>query len=89
MVQLDLPLSSDCFFSVFTKGKLRPRIVERSRDMAVVRSLVANGFGYSIANMRPKADFAPDGKRLCFVPLVGSIRPTGFSIFGPTVPRPF
>jgi len=76
MVLLDLPLSSDYFLSAFTNSKLRPRIVERSKDMAVVRSLVANGFGYSIANMRPESDFAPDGKRLCFVPLIDAIRPT-------------
>ena len=76
MILLDLPLSSDYFLSAFGKSKLRPRIVERSKDMAVVRSLVANGFGYSIANMRPETDFAPDGKRLCFVPLVDAMRPT-------------
>jgi DNA-binding transcriptional LysR family regulator len=76
MVLLDLPLSSDYFMSAFAKVRQRPNIVERSKDMAVVRSLVANGFGYSIANMRPETDFAPDGKRLCFVPLVESIRPT-------------
>ena len=76
MVLLDLPLSSDYFLSAFGRDKLRPNIVERSKDMAVVRSLVANGFGYSIANMRPETYFAPDGKRLCFVPLVDSIRPT-------------
>lgn len=76
MVLLDLPLSSDYFLSAFTNSKLRPRIVERSKDMAVVRSLVANGFGYSIANMRPETDYAPDGKRLCFVPLVDAIRPS-------------
>lgn len=76
MVLLDLPLSSDYLLSGFGGSKLRPRIVERSKDMGVVRSLVANGFGYSIANMRPETDHAPDGKPLCFVPLVGAMRPT-------------
>ena len=40
-----------------------------------MRSLVANGFGYSIANIRPLSDLAPDGRRLCFVPLTGGLRP--------------
>ena len=43
--------------------------------MAVTRSLVANGFGYSIANVRPLTDTAPDGRKLRFVPLAGNLRP--------------
>lgn len=75
MVLLDLPFSSDYFLSVFTRAGLRPRIVERTRDMGVMRSMVANGFGYSIANIRPVTDQAPDGGRLAHVPLTGPVRP--------------
>lgn len=75
MVLLDLPLSSDYFLSFFTKAGLRPNISERTRDMAVMRSLVANGFGYSIANIRPLSDYSPDGHLLRFIPLTGNIRP--------------
>lgn len=74
MVLLDLPLSSDYFLSLFDARKIRPRIVERTRDMAVMRSLVANGFGYSIANLRPLSNLSPDGKPLRFVPLRGKVR---------------
>ena len=42
--------------------------------MAVMRSLVANGFGYSVANIRPRTEFSPDGQKLRFVPLVGPVR---------------
>jgi DNA-binding transcriptional LysR family regulator len=52
-----------------------PNIAERTRDMAVMRSLVANGFGYSFANIRPLSDRAPDGKPLAFVPLSGGVKP--------------
>ena len=75
MVLLDLPLSSDYFLSFFNPTGRKPRIVERTRDMAVMRSLVANGFGYAIANIRPYSDLSPDGKRLCFIPLKGEQRP--------------
>ncbi|MES2667965.1 MAG: LysR substrate-binding domain-containing protein [Pseudomonadota bacterium] len=71
MILLDLPFSTDYFMGVFTAHGLRPRIVERTRDMGVMRSMVANGFGYSIANIRPASDMAPDGRQLQFVPLVG------------------
>lgn len=70
MVLLDLPYSADYFLSFFTAEGLRPVIAERTRDMGVMRAMVANGFGYSIANIRLGSDRAPDGRRLVFVPLV-------------------
>ena len=75
MVLLDLPLSTDYFMSFFEQAGLKPIITERTRDMAVMRSLVANGFGYSILNFRPLNDHAPDGRKLRFVPLTGDVRP--------------
>ena len=75
MVLLDLPFSTEYFLSVFKASGIRPRIAERTRDLAVVRSLVANGFGYAIANIRPLNENAPDGRPLRFVPLAGDNRP--------------
>ena len=71
MVLLDLPLSGDYFLSFFNGTGLRPRISEKSRDMAVVQSLVANGFGYAFGNVRPLSDCAPEGRPLLFRPLIG------------------
>ncbi|QYK42687.1 MAG: LysR family transcriptional regulator [Paracoccaceae bacterium] len=75
MVLLDLPHSADYFLSVFAARGLKPVIAERTRDISVMRSLVANGFGYSIANIRPLSDRAPDGRPLRIVPLAGPLRP--------------
>ena len=75
MILLDLPISVDYFMSFFTGLGLRPRIAERTRDMAVMQSLVGQGFGYSIANIRPWSDRSPDGARLRYVPLRGPVRP--------------
>ena len=75
MVLLDLPFSSDYFLSFFAKAHVKPRIAERTPDMAVMRSLVANGFGYAIANIRPLNDLSPDGRKLRFIPLLGDVRP--------------
>lgn len=75
MVLLDLPLSAEYFLSVFKAEGLTPSIAERTRDMAVMRSLVANGFGYSLANTLPLTTRAPDGKPLSFVPLHSPTRP--------------
>lgn len=84
MVLLDLPLSADYFLSFFRLAGLKPLIAERTRDMAVMRSLVANGYGYSIANIRPLDDRAPDGRRLRYVPMVGPVAPM---MLGIVIPR--
>jgi len=70
MVLLDLPYSAEYFLSLFTDKGLKPNISERTRDIAVMRSLVANGYGYSIANLRPLNDVSPDGR-----PLESNLRP--------------
>ncbi len=80
MVLLDLPHSTDYFLGLMTVSGVQPQIVERTKDMAVLRSLVANGFGYSIANIRPLNDLAPDGRALCFLPLTGQVRPMNLGI---------
>jgi DNA-binding transcriptional LysR family regulator len=82
MVLLDLPYSREYFLSAF-QG-LRPKIAERTGDIAVMRSMVANGFGYGIANMRPLNTISPDGKLLVFVPLLGDLRPLTMGIALPT-----
>lgn len=69
MVLLDLPFSTDYFLDLFRPHALRPQIVERTRDMGVMRAMVANDFGYSIANIPMATDLAPDGRRLRRVPL--------------------
>ena len=75
MVLLDLPFSAEYFMSFFTRHGARPRIAERTRDMGVMRSLVANGYGYSIANIRLASALSPDGRRLRMLPLSGQVRP--------------
>lgn len=74
MVLLDLPLSADYFLSFFDHVGGKPVIAERTRDMAVMRSLVANDFGYSIANVRPLSDISPDGNPVRCVPITGPVR---------------
>jgi DNA-binding transcriptional LysR family regulator len=74
MILLDLPISTDYFLSLFTASSRQPRIVELTRDMAVMRSMVGNAFGYSIANVRPQSNTSPDGNPLVCVPITGPVR---------------
>lgn len=75
LVLLDLPLSRDYFLSLFLREGLTPQIAQRSAQQEVVRGLVANGFGYSIANVRPRAGAALDGRPFVRLPLAGSHPP--------------
>jgi DNA-binding transcriptional LysR family regulator len=75
MVLLDLPYSGNYFLSLFSDRGLKPLIAERTRDMGVMLSLVGQGFGYSVANIPPWSDRAPDGRKLSFVPLGTGVRP--------------
>ena len=80
MVLLDLPISRDYFLSLFQAAGLRPRIAERTRDMAMLRSLVANGYGYALVNGRPLNPAAPDGSELRLVRLEGGFRPMALGL---------
>lgn len=72
---LDLPMSSDYFLSLFRAAGIEPKIRYRSSSLEVVRTMVANGQGYSVANAVPRSDRALDGRRLVRVPLAGTHRP--------------
>ena len=87
MVLLDLPMSRTYFMSVFERAGVTPNIAERTRDMAVMRSLVANEFGFSVANIRPHSDLSPDGRALCFIPIEGTPRPLRLGFVTPVGAR--
>jgi hypothetical protein len=40
-----------------------------------MRSLIANGYGYGLINIRTHTAAAPDGKPLAFLPLKGNHQP--------------
>ena len=71
MVLLDLPYSRQYFFSMFQKEGLTPNIVAQSANQEVVRTMVANGYGFTIVNVRPKNLSALDGRGLATLDLEG------------------
>jgi DNA-binding transcriptional LysR family regulator len=52
-ILLDIPKTRDYFLSIFASVGIEPRIVHRVRTAEMVRSMVANGFGYSLLNFWP------------------------------------
>ena len=75
MILLDMPMSREYFLSMFQAAGLRPNVAERTPDLAVARSLVANGFGFGLINISPTTNLAPDGEPLVFLPLTDAVRP--------------
>lgn len=74
-IMLDLPISREYFLSLFLKEGLEPRISERSTHQDAIRTMVANGYGYSLANARPRSDIAMDGRPVKSIELAGKHRP--------------
>ena len=70
-ILLDLPLSDTYFMSLFDHYGLKPKIYARTRHIEVQRGLVARGYGYSVANVRPVNRKSLDGSELSYVPLSG------------------
>ncbi|MFT7531465.1 MAG: DNA-binding transcriptional LysR family regulator [Gammaproteobacteria bacterium] len=75
MILLDLPYSREYFLSLFYQAGVTPKIHSRSANQEVVRTMVANGYGFTLANVRPKSRLALDGKELVSIPLKGRHRP--------------
>jgi FAD synthase len=49
--------------------------------------MVANGYGYSLANIRPRSDMALDGRRVVRVDIEGEHRPMVIGVATLEVPR--
>lgn len=75
MILLDLPISREYFLSMFMKEGIEPNIVARSTHQDVIRTMVANGYGYTLANVRPRCELALDGRPVSRVRLSGDHRP--------------
>lgn len=80
LILLDLPLSREYFLAMFERDGLQPRIAARSAYPDVIRTMVANGYGYTLVNVRPRSDLALDGRRLVRLRLAGGHRPMKIGI---------
>ena len=62
LILLDLPLSAEYFLALFMKEGLQPNIAFRFSHPDIIRTMVANGYGYTLANVTPRSDTALDGR---------------------------
>ena len=71
LLLLDLPLSREYFVSLFQRAGLAPNIADRFEHIDVIRSLVARGEGYGLANTPPPNRRSLDGLKLAYLALEG------------------
>lgn len=74
LVLLDLPLSREYFLDLYRKAGVEPVVDRRVSDPELLRSLVANGFGYTLANAKPIPTASVDGMPLVAIPVSGTTR---------------
>ena len=72
-ILLDLPFSRDYFLSVFERVGVVPNVRMRTTHFEVVRTLVANDYGVSIAVSRPLNEAALDGKPIVSRPIANPL----------------
>ena len=75
LILMDLPHTRDYFLSLFYAAGVAPQVRYRSTSFEAVRTLVGNGLGYAILNLKPAADTTYDGTRVACVPLSDLHRP--------------
>ena len=79
-ILLDLPVSREYFTSLFLASDIPCLPARRHPDLALVRALVGNGFGYSLVNLLPASNIAQDGSEVAYVPLESPVRPLRLGI---------
>ena len=80
LILLDLPVSREYFLALFLKDGLQPTIAYRFSQPDIIRTMVANGYGYTLANVTPRSDLALDGRRVTRLRLSGDHRPMTIGI---------
>ena len=75
MVLLDLPMDREYFLSLLFMANVEPAVIHRSPNYETVRTLVANGYGFSILNQRPLISTTYNGSRVVVVPVLDPVRP--------------
>lgn len=80
LILLDQPLSRDYFVGLFDATGCEPHVVDRICDNNLLRSMVANGLGYSLANLLPINAASADGKPIVARPLSNAHAPISVGV---------
>lgn len=80
LILLDLPDTRDYFLNMFNQQGLTPRLRYRSPSYETVRSMVAEGLGYTILNQRPLTNLTYTGKTIISLDLSDPLPELGITL---------
>ncbi|WP_250645226.1 LysR family transcriptional regulator [Acinetobacter ihumii] len=80
MILHDSPYYMDYCTELFKQHNLLPNIKETYKNYDLVRTMVANGWGYSMTNLRHKLEHTLDGKKLVRLALEGDHAPVSIGL---------
>ena len=80
LILLDRPAAKDYYMDLLTRGDTTIQIVATANSTEMVRSLVAEGLGVSLLNMKPRDVPAYSGEQLRCIPLAGTTNAVQLSL---------
>lgn len=80
LVVLDRPLAGAYYRKLFRDFATAPKIAAYANSTEMVRSLVGQGYGCAVLNMKPLTDESYSGDRLASLPISDSLGPLTLSI---------
>mgnify|MGYP002278110535 CR=1 FL=1 len=75
LILLDLPLSREYFMSLFFSYGIKPKVHTASPYPEVIRTMVGNGYGYTLVNLVAESSYSLDGQELVCLELTGNHQP--------------
>lgn len=83
LILLDLPPAAMHTLRVFEQAGVAPRVVQRTTDFELTRSLVARGLGYSVIVQRPAVDCSYEGLPLAALDIDPAVPGVGVRMVWP------
>lgn len=87
LILLDVPPAAAHTLALFDAAGVQPRIVQRTSDFELTRSLVARGLGYSLLFQRPAGDMSYEGLPLVARDLTPAVAGLGVRMIWPSATR--
>lgn len=88
LIVLDRPVAATYYQKLFQDFGATPKIAAYANSTEMVRSLVSQGLGCAVLNMKPQTDEAYSGERLVTLPISDALRPLSLAIaYDHTKPR--
>lgn len=80
LILLDVPISRDYFYSLFRPYGLMPKVAYRMHTTELIRTMVADGYGYSLFCTPQESRVASDGREFVVRELSDDVAPLNMGV---------